>query len=219
MVATKAAAYPVSVMTPVTRWQNRAARETAGDLVGRRSCRSALQKTRRSPSASWSEYSSAYPSPITRSICFTAHGRRRRAEISSVMVEGGEPYQAVFGIAVIGSPRPASAVHLTKRQNEVLELLGEGASTGQIAATLHLSRETVRNYVRQVLRASRRALAARSGGARASRGLSRARGLVAYARGARRSPVPMYPSRTREESKFSHNGQHNILFAGTWQAL
>jgi DNA-binding NarL/FixJ family response regulator len=39
-----------------------------------------------------------------------------------------------------------------RRQNEVLELLGEGASTDQIAATLHLSRETIRNYVRQVLR-------------------------------------------------------------------
>ena len=69
------------------------------------------------------------------------------------MVEGGGPCQAVFGIAVVGSPRPASAVHLTKRQNEVLQLLGEGASTDQIAAALHLSRETVRNYVRQVLRA------------------------------------------------------------------
>jgi DNA-binding NarL/FixJ family response regulator len=69
------------------------------------------------------------------------------------VIEGGEPYQAVFGIAVVGPPRPASAVHLTKRQNEVLELLGEGASTDQIAATLHLSTETVRNYVRQVLRA------------------------------------------------------------------
>jgi DNA-binding NarL/FixJ family response regulator len=69
------------------------------------------------------------------------------------MVEGGDPYQAVFGIAVVGPPRPASAVHLTKRQSEVLELLSEGASTDQIAATLHLSKETVRNYVRQVLRA------------------------------------------------------------------
>ncbi len=47
----------------------------------------------------------------------------------------------------------ASAVHLTKRQSEVLELLGEGASTDQIATSLHLSKETVRNYVRQVLRA------------------------------------------------------------------
>jgi DNA-binding NarL/FixJ family response regulator len=46
-----------------------------------------------------------------------------------------------------------SAVHLTKRQSEVLQLLCEGASTDQIAATLHLSTETVRNYVRQVLRA------------------------------------------------------------------
>ncbi len=39
------------------------------------------------------------------------------------------------------------------RQNEVLQLLGEGASTDQIAAALHLSKETVRNHVRYVLRA------------------------------------------------------------------
>jgi DNA-binding NarL/FixJ family response regulator len=35
----------------------------------------------------------------------------------------------------------------------VLQMLGEGASTEQIAAMLHLSKETVRNHIRHVLRA------------------------------------------------------------------
>jgi DNA-binding NarL/FixJ family response regulator len=36
---------------------------------------------------------------------------------------------------------------------EVLQLLGQGASTDDIAAELHLSRETVRNHVRHIFRA------------------------------------------------------------------
>ena len=42
---------------------------------------------------------------------------------------------------------------LTRRQMEVLRLLGDGASTDDIAASLHLSRETVRNHIRHLLRA------------------------------------------------------------------
>jgi PAS domain S-box-containing protein len=84
---------------------------------------------------------------------FTADGQRRRAEISSVRIPGGDVCNAVFGIAVLGSPRPAArSARLTPRQNEVLQLLAQGASTGDIAAALHLSKETVRNHVRQILR-------------------------------------------------------------------
>jgi LuxR family maltose regulon positive regulatory protein len=43
-------------------------------------------------------------------------------------------------------------VRLTPRQQEVLQLLGQGASTEDIASMLHVSRETVRNHVRHVLR-------------------------------------------------------------------
>jgi PAS domain S-box-containing protein len=134
-------------------WQNRAGRETAGDLVGRPFVSIVAPEHQVVAQRQLERLLLGLPVADYAIDLFTADGRRRRAEISSVTVEGGDPYQAVFGIAVVGSPRPASAVHLTKRQNEVLELLGEGASTDQIAATLHLSRETVRNYVRQVLRA------------------------------------------------------------------
>lgn len=134
-------------------WQNRAARETAGDLVGRPFVSIVAPEHQAVAQRQLERLLLGVPVADYAIDLFTVDGRRRRAEISSVIVEGGEPYQAVFGIAVVGPPRAASAVHLTKRQNEVLELLGEGASTDQIAATLHLSRETVRNYVRQVLRA------------------------------------------------------------------
>ena len=86
----------------------------------------------------------------------TADGRRVRAEISSVPIGGGNACDAVFGVAQIGpvARRPSQrAPRLTPRQMEVLHLLADGSSTNQIARALHLSRETVRNYVRQLLRA------------------------------------------------------------------
>jgi PAS domain S-box-containing protein len=85
---------------------------------------------------------------------FTRDGTRHRAEISSVPIENGGDCHGFFGIALLDrQPRPAdSRTTLTPRQREVLHLLGAGASTDQIAAELHLSRETVRNHVRQVLR-------------------------------------------------------------------
>ena len=43
---------------------------------------------------------------------------------------------------------------LIPRQKEVLHLLADGASTSQIQEMLQLSRETVRNHIRHLLRAS-----------------------------------------------------------------
>ena len=133
-------------------WQNRAARETTGDLVGRPFLSIVAPEYKDVAERQLERLLLGMPVADYGLDLYTADGRRRHAEISSVTIEGGDPYQAVFGIAVVGPPRPSTAVHLTKRQNEVLQLLAEGASTEQIAATLHLSKETVRNYVRQVLR-------------------------------------------------------------------
>ena len=49
--------------------------------------------------------------------------------------------------------RTEVAAVLTPRQAEVLHLLAAGASTSQIQETLQLSRETVRNHIRHLLRA------------------------------------------------------------------
>ncbi len=85
---------------------------------------------------------------------FTADGQRRRVEISSAPIRGGDECHAVFGIALPRALRaPPSAAGLTRRQLEVLEWLGAGASTDDIAGALQLSKETVRNHVRHVLRA------------------------------------------------------------------
>jgi DNA-binding NarL/FixJ family response regulator len=62
----------------------------------------------------------------------------------------------LFGL-IIGQPRelpaPVAPDRLTPRQYEVLKLVAWGVTTEAIAAELNLSRETVRNHVRGILRA------------------------------------------------------------------
>ncbi|MFL5973331.1 MAG: LuxR C-terminal-related transcriptional regulator [Gaiellaceae bacterium] len=85
-----------------------------------------------------------------------ADGREVSVEVSSVPLKEGHQIVGVFGLlsrppSLPKSPRPHGK--LTPRQREVLRLLAHGSSTPQIAAHLHLSRETVRNHVRGVLQA------------------------------------------------------------------
>ena len=84
-----------------------------------------------------------------------AHGRRVLADVSSVTLRGQRRILGVFGLLqpMRVRKRKGVAPTLTARQTEVLQLLAGGASTSQIQDTLHLSRETVRNHVRHLLRA------------------------------------------------------------------
>jgi PAS domain S-box-containing protein len=115
---------------------------------------------------------------------FTVDGTRRRAEVSSVLIPGGDVCHAVFGLAVLGPPPLAAvdSVRLTPRQNEVLQLLGQGASTEDIASMFHLSKETVRNHVLTSCSGSGRTRASRPSPARMSWGCwgLRIPGLAVY---------------------------------------
>jgi len=86
-------------------------------------------------------------------------GERVPAEIHSAAIENGGRVVGVFGIIDLGDQRrpvrEAPPSDLTPRQHEVLLLLARGGSTNQIAETLSLSRETVRNHIRGILRALR----------------------------------------------------------------
>jgi PAS domain S-box-containing protein len=134
-------------------WLNDAAKRVFGDLLGRRFTdvvapddvpvveRQLARKLRGTPVTDYEVE------------VLTVDGTRRRAQVSSVPIAGGDDCHAIFGVALPRAPRAPSSPRLTERQREVLQLLGEGASTDEIAASLHLSKETVRNHVRHILRA------------------------------------------------------------------
>jgi len=135
-------------------WQNDAARAAVGDVLGR-SLTSLVAPEDVSKVEHQFESKLAGGPPTDYEVDILGpNGMRRNAEISSIAIPNGGVCQAIFGVAVLGPPRaePATA-GLTARQYEVLQLLGEGASTADIAAMLHLTTETVRNHVRAILRA------------------------------------------------------------------
>jgi PAS domain S-box-containing protein len=135
-------------------WLNEAATEEFGDLEGRPFTsivppeRAAFVRRQLDRKVNGSASVTDYGTEV-----LMRDGRRRPAEISSVAIENGDRCHAVFGVVLVGDrpPPPGSAV-LTARQTEILMLIANGASTDQIAQSLHLTRETVRNHVRNILR-------------------------------------------------------------------
>jgi PAS domain S-box-containing protein len=141
----------------VMRWQNGASRELGGDLIGRR----LEELVARSDLEQLHEI-------FTSTLChgepaeFTLHVRDASGafipvDFSSAPVRDGSTVVGVFGIGRPSGKAPAvrqaagETSDLTPRQLEVLQLLGQGQSTHQIAEALSLSPTTVRNYVAQLL--------------------------------------------------------------------
>jgi PAS domain S-box-containing protein len=84
-------------------------------------------------------------------------GGGHAVEISSAPLRNGQRIVGVFGVfravhpVAPGTGRSAPTPRLTPRQREVLEMLGVGLTTRQMADRTGLSIETVRNHVRAVL--------------------------------------------------------------------
>jgi PAS domain S-box-containing protein len=139
----------------VVTWLNDAAKEEFGNLEGRPFA-TVIPPERADFVQRQLDRKLEHPDAVTDydTEVVTRDGRRWPAEISSVAIPGGDRAHAVFGVVLLGGrPLPkAGAPMLTPRQAEVLMLIANGASTVQIAQMLHLSRETVRNHVRNILR-------------------------------------------------------------------
>jgi DNA-binding NarL/FixJ family response regulator len=136
-------------------WQNDAGRELFGDLVGSVAVGSTVAPDHAAAAQRQFERKlGGVPFTEYEIDVITRHGRRVRAEISSVAIPGDDPERAVFAVAWL-EPEPAlgAATGLTPRQKDVLDLLAKGQSTDQIAAGLHLTTETVRNHIRHLLAA------------------------------------------------------------------
>lgn len=140
----------------VVRWMNHAARALVGDRVGQQfTSVVAPEETRRARELFARKIvgnTEVTDAPI---VVVDPDGAHIAVEISSVPLRRGEHVVGVFGQVadVIEEPHAHPDLHLTPRQSEVLRLLERGRSTAQIADELQLSRETVRNHVRHLLRA------------------------------------------------------------------
>lgn len=140
----------------VVRWINEAGRRIVGDQIGKQfTSVVAPEDTRRARELFARKLlgnTNVTDAPVT---VVDAKGNHVAVEISSVPLRQGEHVIGVFGQVsdVVEEPHDHPQLPLTPRQAEILRLLELGRSTTQIADELHLSRETVRNHIKHLLRA------------------------------------------------------------------
>jgi DNA-binding CsgD family transcriptional regulator len=138
------------------RWQNAASIELVGDLRGQLDgsvlgpedlgrAREAFARKQAGASHTEVEVSVVRPD-----------GTRLRIAVSSVPLKNADG--AVIGsfglVQAVGEVEPSfeHAPRLSPRESQTLALLAAGSSTGQMAQQMGISKETVRNHVKGVLR-------------------------------------------------------------------
>jgi PAS domain S-box-containing protein len=142
--------------TGVIRWINPAAERLVGDVRGRQfTSVVAPHDTRRARELFARKVVGGAPSTDAEGILIAADGGHISVDISAVTLKDGHRIVGVFGqvTSVEEAEDNPVAAELTPRQAEILRLLEGGKSTGQIAAELQLSQETVRNHIRRLFRA------------------------------------------------------------------
>jgi PAS domain S-box-containing protein len=141
----------------IIRWMNPAARKLVGDVRGRQlTSVVAPEETRRAREVFTRNLMGPSSGSDNSVVAIDADGERITVEVSAVPLTSGGHVIGVFGpVKDIEEADPPPPPHpsLTPRQAEVLRLLEHGRSTDQIARELHLSRDTVRNHIRRMLRA------------------------------------------------------------------
>lgn len=140
------------------RWQNRAARDTIGNRIGKKWAAVLTDRSIRDVEDVWQKLlCSGEPAEITVEAVLP-DGTIERRDISAAPLREGGSVIGVFGVGVPArethhSSPPPDNLALTDRQLEILQLLAEGKSTEQIASDLYLSKTTVRNHIARILAA------------------------------------------------------------------
>jgi PAS domain S-box-containing protein len=139
----------------VVRWINPATERLLGDVRGRHFTSVVAPEDRpRAREVFTRKILGTAAATDTTAVLVASDGTRRSLEINSVPLIGGGRVVGVFGLLTVDPDEPSAPhPHLTPRQAEVLGLLEQGRSTKQIAQELHVTTETVRNHVRNILRA------------------------------------------------------------------
>ena len=148
-------AYVVDVHRRI-RWQNAASIELVGDLRGRLDA-SVLgpEDLKRARAAFARKQQGASQTEVKVSVA-RRDGRRVRVVVNSVPLKNAEGAMiGTFGVAQVleeVEPPSGSAPLLSPRERETLTLLAAGYSTAQMAEQMGISKETVRNHVKGLLR-------------------------------------------------------------------
>ena len=139
----------------VVRWLNVAAVEEFGDMRGKRISQIVEPEYATKARQEFAAKLLGTVKTTEGTVCVrTAEGRRVEVDISSTTLLQQGSIVGVFGLAdPTGAPLPGptSSVHLTPRQLDVLRYIAAGHSTENIAKTLGISIETVRNHVRGLM--------------------------------------------------------------------
>jgi DNA-binding CsgD family transcriptional regulator len=139
------------------RWQNAASIELVGDLRGRHDDSVGLdpKDVVRARQAFARKLNGADHTHLEVTVA-RADGTPVRASVTSVPLKDGDGMMiGSFGLVqVLGEahPRSEDAPSLSPRERETLTLLAAGYSTVQMAERMGISKETVRNHVKRVLK-------------------------------------------------------------------
>jgi PAS domain S-box-containing protein len=141
----------------IVRWQNRASREVTGDVIGSPFATVVAPHDRQDAQEILTRIlCHGEPADFTLDVRAATGGYTPR-EVSAAPVRDGGSVVGVFGLGRPSGGRPGErrttsrptspGPELTPRQRDVLRILAEGKSTGEIALDLGLSPTTVRNHV------------------------------------------------------------------------
>ena len=139
------------------RWQNKASKELVGDLRGRLEGSSQVvpEDLDRARDAFTQKQNGAEHAEVELSV-MRRDGTLVRIAVSSVPLKNpaGQMIGSFGLIQVLGELDQASerAPRLSPRERETLALLAAGHSTVEMAERMAISKETVRNHVKRVLR-------------------------------------------------------------------
>jgi PAS domain S-box-containing protein len=140
----------------VIRWLNPAAMEVVGDVRGNHyTSVVAPEDTRRARELFAQKIMGTTEVTDSEGVLLGRGGERISVGISSVPLRDHGRVIGVFGQLAHVADEAAEPPdpRLTPRQTEVLRLLTKGRATTQIADELNVSKDTVRNHVRDILRA------------------------------------------------------------------
>jgi DNA-binding CsgD family transcriptional regulator len=139
------------------KWLNAAAIELLGDVRGRRVTLAVAPHDQGKLRKAFARWLTGTSSDL-EAMLITGNGTLAPSTLSATALFRDNYVVGVFGIVTcVPTFRtqlqpPIEPERLSPRQFEVLQLLATGATTQEMAGSMHLSTETVRNHVSAVLR-------------------------------------------------------------------